>query len=132
MQSEGIATFMSAYQDMNLGMKLAIAITLHNIPEGISIAVPIYYATKSKKKAIFRTFLSGLAEPFGALLAYLFLSQFITDVLIGFVLLFVAGIMITLSIQKLFPEALKYQENKFIWFGMGVGVVFILMSHFML
>ena len=132
MQSEGIATFMSAYQDMNLGMKLAIAITLHNIPDGISIAVPIYYATKSKKKAIFRTFLSGLAEPFGALLAYLFLSQFITDVLIGFVLLFVAGIMITLSIQKLFPEALKYQENKFIWFGMGVGVVFILMSHFML
>ena len=129
---EGIATFMSAYQDLHLGMKLAIAITLHNIPEGISIAVPIYYATNSKKKAIFKTFLSGLAEPLGAILAYLFLSNFITDVLIGLVLLFVAGIMITLSIQKLFPEALKYHENKFIIIGMGVGVIFILFSHFVL
>ena len=106
---EGVATFMSSYKDMGLGIKLAIAITLHNIPEGITIAVPIYYATKSKKEAIWKTFLSGLTEPLGAILAYLFLSNFITDMFISFVLLFVAGIMVTLSIQKLFPEALKYK-----------------------
>lgn len=129
---EGIATFMSAYQDMNLGIKLGIAIMLHNIPEGISIAVPIYYATNSKKDAILKTFLSGLAEPFGAFLAFLFLSKYITNTLISIVLLFVAGIMITLSIQKLFPEALKYKENKFIWLGLGVGVGLIILNHFIL
>lgn len=129
---EGIATFMSSCKDMNLGMKLAIAITLHNIPEGITIAVPIYYATKNKKEAIFKTLLSGLTEPLGALLAYLFLSRYITDAFISLVLLFVAGIMITLSIQKLFPEALKYKENKFLWLGMGVGVGLILLNHFIL
>lgn len=129
---EGVATFMSAYKDMNLGIKLGIAIMLHNIPEGISIAVPIYYATKSKKEAVWKTFISGLAEPLGAFLAFIFLSRFVTNSLISIVLLFVAGIMITLSIQKLFPEALKYKENKFIWYGLGVGVAFILLNHFIL
>jgi ZIP family zinc transporter len=129
---EGIATFMSAYQDMDLGIKLAIAITLHNIPEGISIAVPIYYATGSKKEAILKTFLSGLAEPLGALLAYLFFARFITATFISFILLLVAGIMITLSIQKLFPEALEYHENKYIWIGIIVGVILILVNHFVL
>ena len=80
---EGIATFMSSYKNINLGIKLAIAIAFHNIPEGISIAVPIYYATNSKKEAIFKTFLSGIAEPLGAILAYIFLSNFITDSLIS-------------------------------------------------
>ena len=106
---EGIATFMSAYQDMDLGIKLAIAITLHNIPEGISIAVPL-----------------------GALLAYLFFARFITATFISFILLLVAGIMITLSIQKLFPEALEYHENKYIWIGIIVGVILILVNHFVL
>lgn len=129
---EGIATFMSAYKDMNLGIKLGIAIMLHNIPEGISIAVPIYYATHNKKDAILKTFISGLAEPLGALLAFIFLSRYITNTLISIVLLFVAGIMITLSIQKLFPEALKYKENKFIWLGIGVGVGLIILNHYIL
>lgn len=129
---EGIATFMSAYKDMDLGIKLGIAIMLHNIPEGISIAVPIYYATKSKKEAFLKTFISGLAEPLGAFLAFVFLSRFITDTVISIVLLFVAGIMITLSIQKLFPEALKYKENNFIWLGLGVGGLLTFLNHFVL
>lgn len=129
---EGIATFMSSYKDMSLGIKLAIAITLHNIPEGITIAVPIYYATKNKKEAIWKTFLSGLTEPLGAVLAYLFLANYITDIFISLVLLFVAGIMISLSIQKLFPEALKYRENNYILLGMGVGICLILINYFIL
>ncbi len=127
---EGIATYLSAYQDIHLGLKLSVAIMLHNIPEGISIAVPIYYATKSRKNAIFKTFLSGLVEPLGAFLAYLFLAPFISDVFISGVLLFVAGMMITLSIQKMFPEAISYQENRFVVLGLILGIVLILINHF--
>ena len=96
---EGIVTFLSSYQNMELGFKISLAIMLHNIPEGISIAVPIYYATGSKKKAVFMTFLSGLAERLGAFLAFVFLRKFITDTMIGFILVFVAGLMITLAIH---------------------------------
>ena len=59
---EGIATFLSSYQDITLGLKLGFAITLHNIPEGIAIAVPIYFSTKSKFKALKATFISSIAE----------------------------------------------------------------------
>ncbi len=126
---EGIATFMSAYKDVNLGISLGIAIMLHNIPEGVSIAVPIYYSTNSRIKAIKKTLLSGLAEPLGAFLAYIFLAKFITDELISIVLLFVAGIMITLSINNLLGQALKYKQNKFILLGLIGGAGVILLNH---
>lgn len=125
---EGIATFMSSYKDISLGFKLGFAIMLHNIPEGISIAVPIYYATKSRGEAIKKTFISGLAEPLGALLAFIFLHKYITYQLISFILIFVAGIMITLSIHELFPKALKYKEQKFIIIGLVVGALVIIIN----
>ena len=125
---EGIVTFLSSYQNMELGLKISMAIMLHNIPEGISIAVPIYYATGSKKEAIKKTFVSGLAEPLGALLAFIFLRNFITDTMIGLILLFVAGLMITLAIHELLPKALKYYENKYIVLGFIVGILLLLAS----
>lgn len=129
---EGIATFMSAYQDMSLGISLGLAIMMHNIPEGISIAVPIYYATNKKSSAIKKTLLSGLAEPLGAILAYIFLSKYITNEFISIVLLFVAGIMICLSINELLPQAMEYKENKYIYYGLLVGVFVIMIQAFFL
>ena len=127
---EGIVTFLSSYQNMEVGLKISIAIMLHNIPEGISIAVPIYYATGSKKEAIKKTFISGLAEPLGAVLAFLFLRNFITNAMIGFILLFVAGLMITLAINELLPKALSYYENKYIILGFIIGMLLLFINHF--
>lgn len=127
---EGIATFMGSVQNETLGLKLSLAIMMHNIPEGISIAVPIYYATKSKKKALLPTFLSGLAEPLGALLAFIFLKNYITDVMISITLLFVAGIMITLSIEEMLPKATSYKENKYIYLGLFIGFLFLVFNLF--
>lgn len=126
---EGIATFMSSYKDINLGIKLSLAIAFHNIPEGISIAVPIYYATYSKKKAIWRTFLSGIAEPIGAIIAYLFLSRFISDVFISLILILVAGIMITLAIEIILPKALKYNQKPFLLWGMLSGGALVIVNY---
>lgn len=127
---EGIATFLSAYQDMDLGIKLGIAIMLHNIPEGISIAVPIYYSTNNKKEAIKKAFLSGLAEPLGAILAFLLFKNFITNTFISIILLLVAGIMITISIEEIYPEIRKYKEQKLFYFGMITGIVLLIINHF--
>lgn len=129
---EGIATFIGSIQDINLGLKLSLAIMFHNIPEGISIAVPIYYSTKSKKKALYYTFLSGLAEPLGAFLAFIFLKNYVTDLMISIVLLFVAGIMITLSIEEMLPKALSYKENKYIYIGLFIGIILIIINHLLL
>jgi len=74
---EGLATFLAALQDPSLGLAIAVAVALHNIPEGISVSVPIFYATGNRTKAFMYSVLSGLAEPVGAIVAYCILWFFI-------------------------------------------------------
>ena len=126
---EGIATFLTTTENTQLGLSLAIAITLHNIPEGISISIPIYYATKNKKKALFYTFLSGISEPFGALLAYLFLGNLANDLFMGFLYAMVAGIMIQISIYELIPTSLAYKKKKQTFLFIIIGLLFMYISH---
>lgn len=128
---EGIATFMASNVDRNLGLSLALAISFHNIPEGISISVPIYYATKNKKKAFFYTLLSGISEPFGALLAFLFLSHFMNDLVMGCLFAIIAGIMMHISIYELLPTSKSYNLKKITTLFFVIGTIFMLISHFL-
>lgn len=73
---EGLAAFFAALQDPAIGLAIAFAIALHNIPEGISVSVPIFYATGNRKKAFAYSLLSGLAEPVGALIGFGALTLF--------------------------------------------------------
>src|SRR5690625_7373544 len=82
---EGIATFITALDDPTLGVSMAIAIAIHNIPEGIAVSVPIYYATKSKRQAFLYSFLSGLAEPLGAIIGFVFLMPFLNQSVLGII-----------------------------------------------
>lgn len=127
---EGIATFMAANTNVKLGISLAIAIALHNIPEGISISIPIYYSTKSRGKALLYTFISGISEVFGALLTYLFLSNFINDRIMGFLFSIIAGIMIHISIYELIPTSLSYKNNKSTYIFILIGSLFMIINHF--
>lgn len=129
---EGIATYISCKNDFNLGLKLTIAIALHNIPEGISISVPIYYSTKSKKKAFFYTFISGFSEVVGAIISYLFLGYLENDLFMGFLYSIIAGIMITISIKELIPESLNYKLKKKTILFFIIGFIFMFISHIFL
>lgn len=125
---EGIATFMASMVNPLLGVKLCIAIMLHNIPEGICIAVPITYSTHSIKAGVGMSLLSSLAEPLGAIVAYLFLSNYINEFTIAIVLIFVAGIMITLSINSIYKESLKYHRFKYFIYGILASLIYIIVS----
>ena len=126
---EGIATFMATTSDITLGISLAIAIALHNIPEGIGISVPIYYSTKSRGKALLYTFISGISEPFGALLAYLFLSKYINNTIMGFLFSFIAGIMMHISLYELLPTSKKYNNKKLSYLFLIIGILFMYVTH---
>ena len=130
---EGIITFLTAGKDLNLGLKIAFAITLHNIPEGICIAIPIYYSTHSLLKAFKTTIISGLSEPLGAILAYLFLYKYITTSMLNIIFIIVAGIMITLALDEILKESIKYSEknNKYIYIGFLIGMLFFIISLFL-
>ena len=126
---EGIATFVSAYENTTLGIYITIAIALHNIPEGISIAMPIYYSTGSKLKAFKYTFYSGIAEPIGAFIAFLFLKPFINDIILSIIFAIVAGIMLYISFAELIPSSRKYGYNKTYLFSIFLGICIIPISH---
>ena len=110
-------------------LALAIAIAMHNIPEGISISVPIYYATNSKIKAISYTALSGLSELFGAIITYLFLKPFINDIVMGLLFSIIAGIMMHISLYELLPTSLKLNNKKITIFSFIFGILFMTINH---
>ncbi len=122
---EGLATFTAALNDPSLGVLIAVAIAIHNIPEGIAVSVPIYYATGSKRKAFMLSFLSGLAEPVGALVGYLILMPFMTPLFFGILFAGVAGIMVFISLDELLPAAREYGEHHLSIYGLiaGMGVM---------
>lgn len=123
---EGIATFMATSSNTKLGISLGIAIAMHNIPEGISISIPIYYSTGKKKKAIFYTLISALSEPFGALLAFLFLKSIISDNILGILFSLIAGIMLEISFRTLIPSSKKYNNNLRMIIFFIIGILFML------
>lgn len=130
---EGLATFLAALKNPELGIAIAVAIALHNIPEGISVAVPIYYATGKRRKAFFYSFLSGLAEPVGAAVAYLALrlifggGQFPPQAM-GSLFGMVAGIMVYISLDELLPTSRAFGKGHDSLLGLVAGMAVMALS----
>ena len=132
---EGLATFLAALEDPSLGVAIAIAIALHNIPEGISVSVPIFYATGNRKKAFVYSLLSGLAEPVGAIVAYVGLrflvggdSGAIPSQVMGMLFGGVAGIMVYISLDELLPTSRAYGKGHDTIFGLLAGMAIMALS----
>ncbi|MBW1839831.1 MAG: ZIP family metal transporter [Deltaproteobacteria bacterium] len=123
---------------MSAGIFTAIGIAIHNIPEGIAVSKPIFYATKSKKRALKYSLASGVAEPIGAVIGFLILAPFISPWLVSFMLAFVGGIMVFISFDELLPlcfeNGICSKKNKCRWkahipiLGIIVGMVIMAIS----
>ena len=125
---EGIATYITTTNNIKLGLVLTIAIALHNIPEGISISIPIYYSTNSKFKAFIYTFVSGMSEPLGALISYLFLSKYVNDTILGVIYSIIAGMMINIAINELYNESINYNKKYTIIYFI-IGSFIMILNH---
>jgi ZIP family zinc transporter len=125
---EGLATFVSALTDMKLGIAIGVAIAIHNVPEGIAVSIPIYYATGSRNKAFVYSFLSGLAEPLGALVGYAIFSWFFNDIVFGVLFAAVGGIMVFISLDELLPTAGQFDEHHMAVYGVVTGMIVMAVS----
>ena len=132
---EGLATFLAALQNPALGAAIAVAVAIHNIPEGISVSVPIFYATGNRRRAFAYSFLSGLAEPVGAAVAYLLIRLFlggpsgvVPPQVIGILFAGVAGIMVYISLDQLLPTSRAYGKGHDSLFGLVSGMVVMALS----
>ena len=111
---EGIICTISSYNDISLGFKMSFMIMIHNIPEGICISLPIYYATKSRGKALLYTVISSLGEVLGSIITMLFLYRYINNYVMYIVYMVTGGIMITLSICKILKEGINLKTFKWL------------------
>ena len=120
---EGIATFMSSYADLQLGLPLTVSVAIHNIPEGMAIAMPIFYGTQKKGKAVGYAFISGLSEPLGAVLTYLLLRPFMNELFLAGMFGIIVGLMTYIAFSELIPTALSYGKSKTAATGLLIGTV---------
>ncbi|MFT4020881.1 MAG: zinc transporter ZupT [Acinetobacter sp.] len=125
---EGLATFFATLDSPTLGASLAVAIGIHNIPEGVAIALPVYAATQKKSLAILASFISGLAEPAGALLGYFILAPFIGNIVYGVVFGLIGGVMVYLALDELLPTAKQYSKGHETVYGLISGMVVLSIS----
>jgi ZIP family zinc transporter len=125
---EGLATFTAALSDLSLGIPIAIAIAIHNIPEGIAVSVPVFYGTGDRGKAFRLSLYSGLAEPAGAIIGFLILLPFLSQAVFGALFAAVAGIMIFISIDNLLPTAREYGEHHLTVYGVIAGMAVMALS----
>jgi ZIP family zinc transporter len=129
---EGMATFAGTLQHTGLGIAIAVAVAIHNIPEGLAVSLPIYAATGSRKKAFLWSFLSGIAEPVGALVAALILAPILNPATLGWMLAIVAGIMVFISIDELVPVARSYGHEHLSIVGVIIGMAVMAFSLWLL
>ena len=125
---EGMATFLVSSQDLRLGLAVAVAIAIHNIPEGIAIALPIFHATGKKRLAILYSFVSGISEPVGGLIGVVLLKTLLPAPTVGIMTAAVAGIMVYLSFDTLLPLAREYGENHHVIIGIVSGMLIMGLS----
>ncbi len=125
---EGMATFLTSTQNITLGASVALAIAIHNIPEGIAVALPIYHVTGKKRYAMLYAALSGITEPVGALVGMFIFGLFLPQVLVGILMAAVAGIMTYISFDTLLPLAKEYGNWHLSIVGIMSGLLFIWLS----
>lgn len=124
---EGFAVAVSTASERWLGLQVCIAVALHNIPEGVTLAVATYGATKSRLKATLVPTLAGLTEPLGAISVLCFFGGRIQDEILDNVLASVAGVMCTIALAELMPEAAATGcwRSSVVGFAMGAATMWI-------
>jgi len=126
---EGLATFVATLSEPRVGAVLAVAIGIHNIPEGLCVALPIYYATGDRRKAFLWGCLSGVSEPVAAGLGWWILARHFNDTMYATMFGLVAGMMVTIVAKELLPTAHRYDTgDTVVTYSFIVGMAIMALS----
>lgn len=120
---EGLTTFFATTADLKLGLTVVIAIAIHNIPEGIAIALPVYHATGSRRKAFKYCALSGLMEPLGGVIGFTLIHYLFPNFTIGAMFALIAGIMTYIAFDTLLPLSREYDTSHYSITGVVLGLL---------
>lgn len=106
-------------------MSLAVGIALQNMPEGLVVAIGLLSEGASRNKAFFMALLSGMVEPVAAIFG--FISTQFTQMALPFCLSFAGGTMLFVICQEIFPELFGKGHEKKATFGVVFGIATMLL-----
>jgi len=126
---EGLATFMAYLSDPAVGIVLACAIAIHNVPEGVCVALPVFYATGNRCKAFGWAILSGISEPIAAVFGWAVLHNTWNDNIYGVLFGIVGGMMIMITVKELLPTAWRYDpDDRVVTYCFVLGMAIMALS----
>ena len=106
-------------------LALSLGIALQNFPEGMVVSFPLYREGKCKAKAFLQGVLSGIVEPLGAIVAFIFVGTLTS--LLPIFLSFAAGAMFYVVVEELIPEASEGSHSNIGTIGAAVGFAAMMM-----
>ena len=130
---EGLAIGIGFVLDPGLGIMIALAIAVQDIPENVTTIIPLYTLLGKRRKSFAIIIVTILFELIGFLIGFFVLKEMSMGFL-GTALGAAAGVMIFISIHELLPEA-KLEENRFwkslvILLGFAIVLVMALFFEF--
>jgi len=123
---EGLATFVAVLDEPKVGVILAIAIAIHNIPEGLCVSLPVYYASGNRWKAFWWGALSGITEPIGAFFGWLIFATSFNEMVYGLMFGLVGGMMVMISFRELLPTANRFDPKDTVVSYSAVGGMLVM------
>lgn len=119
--AEGISVGVSFASTLEFGVYIAIAIAIHNIPEGLAISLVMIPKGTTPIRAVGWSIFSSLPQPLMAIPAFLFVDTFREYLPLGLGL--AAGAMIWMVFAELIPEALEKCEPHKIGFWIAMAII---------
>ena len=108
---EGLATFVGTIADPAIGYSIAIAVAIHNIPLGVSIATPVYIVTQNKWKAIGISCIAAITQPIGGIIGLIAIHNGVSDISFAVMFGVTGGLMIYTCFRELLPAARMQDPN---------------------
>jgi ZIP family zinc transporter len=132
---EGLSTYFANITGKSkFGPAVAIVMALHNIPQGVAVALPVFQATQSKWQAFWASTLAGLAQPAAAAAAWIAgFKEEMNPHTEGSIYAVISGVMIYIALFKLYPESMAHDPDlagRYFLFGMFVmALSIVLLDH---
>lgn len=121
---EGMAIAIGSVTDVKISLAIALAIAVHNIPEGICTSSPFYHATGARLKSFLLSSSTAVPILIGYVLArYLFRN--IPLQMVGFIIGSTAGLMIYITADELIPSSCAGTNHQTI-FSLMIGIIFVI------
>lgn len=125
---EGMSIFLISAEKISTGILLSLGVGLHNLPLGIEIASNLKNEKKNSTDVI-TMFILMFSSFFGGLILYLYpnaISDFLQFIFIGIS----CGMILYITLFELLKEIFNYKKDKFTYYGMLIGIFFLILMTF--